>query len=164
MFDLGIQEIIVIFIVALIALGPERLPEAGRKLGKLIGGFKAALYDVKSQISTEMHTDFNPLKDSLNAFNKDVVEEVRNLDKPAVKNDRLIDGRVNGRVDARIDARIDGRAKDNPNTSDNRNNPGAPNTHNSAATGGAMADDDDLDKKGGATPGVTGDATPGAGA
>jgi Tat protein translocase TatB subunit len=83
MFDLGIQEIIVIFIVALIALGPERLPEAGRKLGKLIGGFKSALYDVKSQINAEMHADFNPLQGGLDGFKKDVLDEVKNLDRAA---------------------------------------------------------------------------------
>jgi Tat protein translocase TatB subunit len=138
MFDLGIQEIIIIFIVALIALGPEKLPEAGRKLGKLIGGFKAALYDVKSQISTEMHTDFNPLKDSLDSFNKDIVEEVRSLDKTVIKDNRAIDNRAK---DTRVtDNRVNGN-------STSVNHPAAPDAHNAAAVVGDGVGADTRDGK-----------------
>jgi TatA/E family protein of Tat protein translocase len=53
MFDLGIQELIVIFVVALLVFGPKRLPELGRTLGKGILELKKAMEGVKEQIQTE---------------------------------------------------------------------------------------------------------------
>lgn len=54
MFDLGIQELIVIFAVAIIVFGPKKLPELSRNLGRGIGQLKKALFDVKYEISREM--------------------------------------------------------------------------------------------------------------
>lgn len=55
MFDLGIQELIVIFIVALLVFGPKKLPELGRSLGKGIAELKKAMQGVKEQMDTELH-------------------------------------------------------------------------------------------------------------
>lgn len=57
MFDLGIQELIVIFIIALIVFGPKRLPDLGRALGKGISELKKALEGVKEQMDTEFKTE-----------------------------------------------------------------------------------------------------------
>lgn len=54
MFDLGIQELIVIFVVALIVFGPKRLPELGRTLGKTMGDLRRAMHGVKEQVDSEM--------------------------------------------------------------------------------------------------------------
>ncbi len=53
MFDLGIQELIVIFVVALLVFGPKRLPELGRTLGKGILELKKAMEGMKEQIREE---------------------------------------------------------------------------------------------------------------
>ena len=53
MFDLGLQELIVIFVVALIVFGPKRLPELGRTLGKGILELKKAMEGVREQIHAE---------------------------------------------------------------------------------------------------------------
>lgn len=53
MFDLGIQELIVIFIVALIVFGPKRLPELGKTLGKGMLELRKAMEGVKEQINAE---------------------------------------------------------------------------------------------------------------
>jgi TatA/E family protein of Tat protein translocase len=53
-FDLGIQELIVIFIVALIVFGPKRLPELGKTLGKGILELRKAMEGVKAQMNTEL--------------------------------------------------------------------------------------------------------------
>jgi len=50
MFDLGAQELIVIFIVAFLVFGPKRLPELARSLGKGIRELKAALTNVKETL------------------------------------------------------------------------------------------------------------------
>ena len=53
MFDLGIQELVVIFIVALIVFGPKRLPELGKSIGKGLLELRKAMEGVKEQIQAE---------------------------------------------------------------------------------------------------------------
>jgi Tat protein translocase TatB subunit len=52
-FDLGIQELVVIFVVALIVFGPKRLPELGRTIGKGLLELRKAMEGVKEQIEAE---------------------------------------------------------------------------------------------------------------
>lgn len=53
MFGIGMQELIIILIVALIVLGPKRLPEIARALGRGIGEFKRATREVKESVDLE---------------------------------------------------------------------------------------------------------------
>jgi TatA/E family protein of Tat protein translocase len=55
--SLGIPELILIFIVALIVFGPKRLPEIGRTLGKAMGEFKKATDDFKNTIEREVQVE-----------------------------------------------------------------------------------------------------------
>jgi len=57
MFDVGFSEIVVIAIVALIVIGPERLPKVARTLGHLFGRMQRYVNDVKADISREMELD-----------------------------------------------------------------------------------------------------------
>ncbi|MBI4684120.1 MAG: twin-arginine translocase subunit TatB [Nitrospirae bacterium] len=54
MFDIGIQELIVIFVVALLVFGPKRLPELGKTLGKGMAEIKRAMYNIKEQMDSEL--------------------------------------------------------------------------------------------------------------
>src|SRR6187402_177903 len=57
MFDIGFSEIVVIAVVALIVLGPERLPKAARTMGHLFGRLQRYVNDVKADINREMELE-----------------------------------------------------------------------------------------------------------
>jgi sec-independent protein translocase protein TatB len=53
MFGIGSTELIVILIVALIVIGPAKLPEMAKSLGKALGEFRRVSTDVKRTIEME---------------------------------------------------------------------------------------------------------------
>ena len=57
MFDVGFSELIVIGIVALVVIGPERLPKVARTAGHLLGRMQRYVSDVKADISREMQLE-----------------------------------------------------------------------------------------------------------
>jgi sec-independent protein translocase protein TatB len=57
MFDIGFSELMVIGVVALIVIGPERLPRVARTLGHLAGRLQRYVTDVKADINREMELD-----------------------------------------------------------------------------------------------------------
>jgi sec-independent protein translocase protein TatB len=57
MFDVGFSEIVLIGVVALVVIGPERLPKAARTMGLLFGRLQRYVTDVKADISREMELD-----------------------------------------------------------------------------------------------------------
>jgi Tat protein translocase TatB subunit len=54
MFGIGTQELIVIFLVAFIFLGPKKLPEIAKSLGKAVRDFRKASSDLKEEIEKEV--------------------------------------------------------------------------------------------------------------
>lgn len=57
MFDIAFSEIVVIAVVALVVIGPERLPKVARTLGHMFGRLQRYVNEVKTDISREMELD-----------------------------------------------------------------------------------------------------------
>lgn len=57
MFDIGFTEMLVVAIIALLVLGPERLPGAVRTVGLTVGRIKRGFADVRAQVEREVGAD-----------------------------------------------------------------------------------------------------------
>jgi len=53
-FDIGFLELFLIFVVALVVLGPERLPVAARTVGRFVGKIKRSISGVQAEIEQEL--------------------------------------------------------------------------------------------------------------
>ncbi len=53
MFDIGFQELLLVFVIALLVFGPEKLPEVGRTLGKWMIEIRRGIQNAKSQMEGE---------------------------------------------------------------------------------------------------------------
>ncbi len=63
MFGIGMQELLIILVVALIVVGPKKLPELGKNLGKALGQFRKATEDLKENLSeNEAYRDLQDIK------------------------------------------------------------------------------------------------------
>jgi sec-independent protein translocase protein TatB len=66
MFDVGFSEMLVIGLVALIVIGPERLPRVARTIGILAGRLQRYVADVKADINREVELEeLRKMKDSV---------------------------------------------------------------------------------------------------
>jgi sec-independent protein translocase protein TatB len=81
MFDIGFSELLVIGVVALIVIGPEKLPRLARTLGHLAGKMQRYVSDVKADINREIELeDLKKMRDSMqqaaSSFQNDITSEV----------------------------------------------------------------------------------------
>lgn len=74
MFDIGFSELVVIGLVALIVIGPERLPRVARTVGALLGRFQRYVNDVKSEVRREMEIE------DLKKFQSQLTDQVREVE------------------------------------------------------------------------------------
>jgi sec-independent protein translocase protein TatA len=58
--SLGMPELIVIFVIALIVFGPRKLPELGRSLGRGIAEFKKATNELQNTLEEEIRNEEQP--------------------------------------------------------------------------------------------------------
>ncbi len=73
MFGIGLPELIIIMIIALIVIGPSKLPDLARALGKGMAEFKKATQEIKEGLD---------LDKEINEVKKDLVDSVSGLDRP----------------------------------------------------------------------------------
>ena len=84
MFDLGFQELIVIFVIALLVFGPKKLPEVGRSLGRGLAELKKAMRGIQDTMREEesyLRKQVPDLKAPLN----DMVERIRDTEETVKK-------------------------------------------------------------------------------
>lgn len=77
MFDIGFSELLVIGVVALLVLGPERLPKVARTAGHIIGRLQRYMAAVKADMEREGHLqDLNDLRQQFETSKREVEQSI----------------------------------------------------------------------------------------
>jgi sec-independent protein translocase protein TatB len=77
MFDIGLSEMAVLAVVALVVLGPERLPKVARQAGSWMGKLRRYVDDVKSDINRQMElTELRNLQTQVTDAARDLKQSV----------------------------------------------------------------------------------------
>jgi sec-independent protein translocase protein TatB len=78
MIDLGIEKLMVIGAVALIVIGPEKLPRVARTVGTLLGKAQRYVADVKAEVNRSIELEeLKKMKDSVESAARDVESSIR---------------------------------------------------------------------------------------
>lgn len=89
MFDVGFSELVLIALVALIVIGPERLPKVARTVGVLLGRLQRYVSDVKSDINRELQLD------ELKKFREQVSSQAREMQDSMTSEMRTVEDSLN---------------------------------------------------------------------
>jgi sec-independent protein translocase protein TatB len=96
MFDIGFSEIVVIGVVALVVIGPERLPKTARTVGLLFGRLQRYVNDVKADISREMELDeLRRLKSEMQGAARDLESTVKGAANDMAAGVRSVESELN---------------------------------------------------------------------
>lgn len=76
MFGLGVPEIIIILVIALILVGPKRLPDVGQSLGKAVREFRKGAEELKKDVETGV---------GLDEQSREELKEALTLEEPPAK-------------------------------------------------------------------------------
>jgi sec-independent protein translocase protein TatB len=100
MFDIGFSEIVVIAVVALIVIGPERLPKTARTLGHLFGRLQRYVNDVKADINREIELDeLRKLRTQVETAASDLKSSVENAARDVESGVRTVESELNAAAD-----------------------------------------------------------------
>lgn len=88
MFDINASEILVIGVVALIVIGPERLPKVAKTLGHLFGRMQRYVAEVKSDINREIELE------ELRKFKSEMQDAARSIEQTISTQVNYIEGEV----------------------------------------------------------------------
>ena len=83
MFDIGFWELLVIAVVLLLVMGPERLPEVAKQAAFLVRKARQGMYRLKSEMQSEMDAtpfgDLQKARDEISNFKNDIKQFGRDL-------------------------------------------------------------------------------------
>jgi sec-independent protein translocase protein TatB len=88
-FDIGFTELMVIALVGLIVIGPERMPKVARTVGHLLGRLQRYVSDVKSDINREMQLD------ELKKLQTQVVDQARDMERQVSEQMNTVETQLN---------------------------------------------------------------------
>ena len=74
MFGIGMPEMLLILVIALIVIGPKKLPDLAKSLGRAFGEFKRATSELKDSI--DLDDDFQDISSSVDDVNNDIREAI----------------------------------------------------------------------------------------
>ena len=77
MFDVGFSEMVVIAIVALIVIGPERLPGVARTIGTMLGRIRRYANDVKAEVNRELQLE------DVRKMQQDMAAQMKSIEQDA---------------------------------------------------------------------------------
>lgn len=81
MFDISFTELLVVGVIALVVIGPERLPKVARTIGHLVGRAQRYVSDVKTDIQREVELDeLRKLKDQMQDAAQSVQSSLQNTE------------------------------------------------------------------------------------
>ena len=96
MFDVGFSEIVVIAVVALIVIGPERLPKVARTLGHMFGRLQRYVNEVKADINREMELDeLRKLQAEVHSAARDIEQSVTSAAHEVETGVRSVEAQLN---------------------------------------------------------------------
>ena len=81
MFGIGMPEMLLLLAIALIVIGPKKLPELAKSLGRALGEFKKATSDLKQ--SLEIDSELKDVKNAFDDLNKDIKTSIDSYDTSA---------------------------------------------------------------------------------
>ena len=93
MFDIGFAELVIIAVISLLVIGPERLPSAIRTGSLWLGKIRRGFNDIKQEVQQELHNDAvlqelrktgEDLKDQANSIHKDIQNTTEALAESAM--------------------------------------------------------------------------------
>jgi sec-independent protein translocase protein TatB len=93
MFDVGLSELMIIAVVALVVIGPERLPKVARTAGLLLGRLQRYVSDVKSDINREIQLD------ELKKMQREMTDQVTNLQASVTHEMREVESSVSDAIE-----------------------------------------------------------------
>ena len=96
MFDIGFSEIVVIGVVALIVIGPERLPKVARTLGHMFGRLQRYVNEVKADINREMELDeLRKIQSQVQSAARDIEQSVTHAAQSVESGVRSVESELN---------------------------------------------------------------------
>ena len=99
MFDIGFSEMLVVGIVALVVIGPERLPKVARTLGHLFGRLQRYVSQVKSDINREMEmAELGKVKSEFESAARGFQGEVEGQAREAEREMRQMQASIDGEL------------------------------------------------------------------